>query len=78
MDNFERACRAHTAVSMLESLHRQLEQVYTESAKGTEADILEYLGEARKAVEKAQQKQLRYYDKLLDVLRRSDRRVDKP
>ena len=59
---WDQAVRAHTAVSMLESIHRQLEQVYTESAKGEENDILTDLGIARAAVERAQQRQLRAFD----------------
>ena len=61
--NVERFARARAAVAMLESIATQLEQVYTESAKGADADILTELGAARKHVEAASQKQLRVYEK---------------
>jgi hypothetical protein len=61
--NVEKAARARAAVAMLESINTQLEQVYTESAKGDDADILDLLGQARKYVTLASARQLRAYDR---------------
>ena len=78
MDDFERARRAYVAVTILESIHRQLEQIYNESAKGVGADIITDLGDARRAVEKAQKRQLRHYDAMIAKMRSSSTAGRKP
>ncbi len=59
----ERRERARVAVAMLEVVSDMLDRIYTESAKGVDADIVEDLGTARKYVHQAQQRQLRIFDK---------------
>lgn len=54
--------RARVAIAMLESISHQIDQVYTESAKGEKADILDFLGQAKRLLHMAQQRQLRSYD----------------
>jgi urease gamma subunit len=59
----EKRERARVAVAMLEAVASLIDQIYTESAKGVDADILEDLGTAKKYLHKAQQHQLRVFDK---------------
>ena len=54
--------RAYTAVALLEVAMRLLDTIYTESAKGEKADILNDLATAKRHLESAQQRQLRHYD----------------
>jgi hypothetical protein len=60
--NVEKIARARAAIAMLESVSGQIDQIYTESAKGVDADILTDLGAAKKALRQAQQKQLLIHD----------------
>ena len=58
----ETKARARVAVCMIEAVMRMIDQIYTESAKGSKVDILPELTTAKRNLEIAQQRQLRLYD----------------
>ncbi len=58
----EKKARARVAVCMIEAVMRMIDQIYTESVKGSKVDILHELGTAKRDLEIAQQRQLRLYD----------------